>query len=593
MSKPFQLTRRGRVEWFVGLAALLAVSVGTVFGLTDDTLVEGEGSPLAQQYAAEAKEGPDARAGEAVFDRRFGQPGKMSTLVLYDNTGETSDDAEMYAVATANLATHFGEAEIQPVADYAANTMESFDAVIYIGTDFAASPPRGFLDDVREGGIPVMWVDQNIDDLAGWEAGSSAAFVDQYGWDPHKSLTVESGLVRTVVYKDREVSRTAEGVAELAAPVIEVDEAVEVLATSQCRNDDGATQCSPEQRVPSSEAPWAIRSGNLTYVAEIPLDYIDVNDVYLIYSDLFYDLLAPETPEVKQAAVRLEDVGPEADPQDLRAVADYLHGAGVPFQVAVMPIHVARTPDGDDWYGLSLLDRPEVVDALKYMQERGGTLIQHGTTHQFGAADNPYSGRTGEDYEFYRYGCSTTAQEPYEFGKCKNDSYIRQIGPVAEDSVEQHVARIEQGRQVMKDAGLGEPVIFETPHYAASVNAYAAISEVYDARYEQSDYFAGILSQKPSEPGKAYSQHFPYTVHDIYGAKVYPENLGNITETEQNNHAVRDPKFLVSRAEANLVVRESTASFFFHPYLDLEYLKKTVQGLKDLGFEFVQVSELK
>ena len=52
MSKPFQLTRRGRVEWFVGLAALLAVSVGTVFGLTDDTLVEGEGSPLAQQYAA-------------------------------------------------------------------------------------------------------------------------------------------------------------------------------------------------------------------------------------------------------------------------------------------------------------------------------------------------------------------------------------------------------------------------------------------------------------------------------------------------------------------------------------------------------------
>ena len=220
-------------------------------------------------------------------------------------------------------------------------------------------------------------------------------------------------------------------------------------------------------------------------------------------------------------------------------------------------------------------------------------MIQHGTTHQFGAADNPYSGRTGEDYEFYRYGCSTTAQEPYEFGKCKNDSYIRQIGPVAEDSVEQHVARIEQGRQVMKDAGLGEPVIFETPHYAASVNAYAAISEVYDARYEQSDYFAGILSQKPSEPGKAYSQHFPYTVHDIYGAKVYPENLGNITETEQNNHAVRDPKFLVSRAEANLVVRESTASFFFHPYLDLEYLKKTVQGLKDLGFEFVQVSELK
>ncbi|MGX5357838.1 DUF2334 domain-containing protein [Kocuria sp. KH4] len=593
MSKPFQLTTRGRVEWFIGLAALLAVSVGTVFGLTDDTLVEGEGSPLAQQYAAEPDEDPSAHTADTVFDRRFGQSGKMSTLILYDDTGDSSADAEMYAVATANLATHFGEAEIQPVADYAANAMESFDAVVYIGTDFAASPPRGFLDDVREGGIPVTWVDQNIDDLAGWEPSSSAAFADQYGWDPHKSITVDSGLVRTVAYKGRQVSRTTEGVAELVAPVIENEGAVEVLATSQCRDGEGPTACSPDQAVPSNEMPWAVRSGNLTYIAEIPLDYIDVNDVYLIYSDLFYDVLAPRTTEVKQAAVRLEDVGPESDPQDLRAVADYLHGADVPFQVAVMPIHVARTPDGDDWYGLSLLDRPEVVDALKYMQERGGTLIQHGSTHQFGATNNPYSGRTGEDYEFYRYGCSATPQEPYDFGDCENDSYIRRTGPVAEDSVEQHVARIKHGSQIMVDAGLGKPVIFETPHYAASVNAYAAMSQVYDARYEQSDYFAGIVSHRPSEPGKAYSQHFPYSVHDIYGAKVYPENLGNITETEQNNHAVRDPEFLISRAEANLVVRESTASFFFHPYLDLEYLKETVRGIKQLGFEFVPVSELK
>lgn len=593
MSKPLQLTTRGRIEWFIGLALLLVMSVATVFGLTDDTLVEGEGSPLAQRYATEADENPGARAAEAVFDRRFGQPGKMSTLVLYDNTGDTSDYAEMYAVATANLVTHFGEAEIQPVTDYAANMMESFDAVVYVGTDFDASPPQVFLDDVREGGTPVMWVDQNIDDLAGWELSSSDAFVDQYGWDPHESITVDGGLVKTVAYKGREVSRATEGVAEMVVPVIENSGAVKVLATSQCRNDDGPTECSPEQTVPSSEVPWAIRSGNLTYVAEMPLDHIDVDDVHLIYSDLFYDLLAPNTPEVKQAAVRLEDVGPEADPHDLRTVADYLHEAGVPFQVAVMPIHIARTPDSDGWYGLSLLDRPEVVDALKYMQERGGTLIQHGTTHQFGATDNPYSGRTGEDYEFYRHGCSTTEQEPYKFSECKNDSYISQIGPVAEDSVEKHVARIEHGRQVMKDAGLGEPVIFETPHYAASVNAYAAISQVYNARYEQAVYFAGILSQQPSEPGKGYGQRFPYTVHDIYGSKVYPENLGNITETEQNKHAVRDPEFLVSRAEANLVVRESTASFFFHPYLDLKYLKETVQGIQDLGFEFVPVSELK
>ena len=124
---------------------------------------------------------------------------------------------------------------------------------------------------------------------------------------------------------------------------------------------------------------------------------------------------------------------------------------------------------------------------------------------------------------------------------------------VAGDTVDQHTARIDKGRQVMVDAGPGEP----------------------------------------GEAGRVHNQHFPYTVHDIHGSTVYPENLGNITESEQNNHATRDPQFLISRARAHLAVRESTASFFFHPYLDINYLKDTVEGIQELGYEFVPVTELK
>ena len=125
------------------------------------------------------------------------------------------------------------------------------------------------------------------------------------------------------------------------------------------------------------------------------------------------------------------------------------------------------------------------------------------------------------------------------------------------------------------------------------MNSYVAMAREYDARYEQGDYYASSLTGKASEAAKSYSQQFPYTVHDIYGGTVYPENLGNITEGEQNNHAARTPEFLVSRANANLTVRESTASFFFHPYLDLKYLKQTGQGIKELGYEFTPVTELK
>ncbi|WP_016996536.1 DUF2334 domain-containing protein [Kocuria atrinae] len=591
MSKTFELTRGQRAAWVAGLLVLLLVSAGVVFGLTNDSLREGQGSPLAREYTTVAEGEPDSP--EADFAAFFGEEGKAATLVLYDETDEPATNGELYAVATGNLVTHFGTADIKAAADYADNAMTEYDAVVYIGTDSSTAPPQTFLDDVISLDVPVMWVGKNLNAIAAEEGDRTASFQAEFGWDPTETQTVSSDLIHTVGYNDKDVARYTESVETLEAPVIGSEDAADVLATGQCRRDDAPVSCVSDEADGAQEVPWAVRSKNLTFVSEIPLDYIDENDTYLIYSDLFYDLLAPETAPVKQAAVRLEDVGPESDPADLRAVADYLHEAGAPFQVAVMPIHIARTPDRDDWYGLSLLDRPEVVDALKYMQDRGGMLIQHGTTHQFGTLDNPYSGRTGEDYEFYRFGCSATAQQPYEFGDCENTSYIRQIGRVPEDDVDQHKTRIEQGRQVMIDSGLGEPEIFETPHYAASPNAYAAMTEVYGTRYEQSDYFAGILSGEPSEAGRTYSQHFPYSVHDIYGSKVYPENLGNITESEQNNHAVRDPEFLVSRAEAHLAVRESTASFFFHPYLDINYLKDTVEGIQALGFEFVPVTELK
>jgi hypothetical protein len=41
-----------------------------------------------------------------------------------------------------------------------------------------------------------------------------------------------------------------------------------------------------------------------------------------------------------------------------------------------------------------LVDKPEIVDALKYMVHNGGTIVMHGTTHQC-------KGVTAADYEFW------------------------------------------------------------------------------------------------------------------------------------------------------------------------------------------------
>ncbi|KSU78711.1 DUF2334 domain-containing protein [Pseudarthrobacter enclensis] len=580
--------------WVIALVSLPLVAAGVVSGLIDASPVEGENSPLAQRYTTVTASGNNVAEGKtATFSSRFGRPGGARTLVLYDGSGTAPEDAELHGIAAGNLATHFGEAEVAVLGDYTADEMEDFDAVIYLGKDSAATPPEAFRVDVLEGTVPVLWVGQNIDDLVGSKPDSIAGFVSRYGWNPTAPLMVSNDQVKSVSYKNRSVRRSTLNADTVYSPRIVDPGKVRTLATLVCGEPESPRACDIDGEPSMPRLAWAVTSGHLTYLAEVPLQDIDQNDLYLIFSDLYYDLLAPGTEPVRQAALRLEDVGPETDPGDLRRVADYLRDAGVPFQVAVMPVYVARTPDGDGWYGLSLLDAPKVVEALKYMQARGGTLIQHGTTHQYGTLDNPYSGKTGEDYEFFRYGCTATERPPYEFGECKADSYITKIGPVAEDSVEQHVVRIEHGRQVMIEAGLGEPTIFETPHYTASVNAHAAIAAVYKARYEQSDYYAGMLSGKKITPTSYYSQYFPYTVHDIYGTTVYPENLGNITQTEQNNHAIRDPNYIIDRAEANLVVRESTASFFFHPYMNLDLLKQTVAGIKDLGYTFVPVGDLR
>lgn len=593
MSASYRLSRPARIAWVAVLVAIPLATLGALFGMTDDTLVDHQGSDLATRYTSAGPAG-QTESEPVAFPTRYGREDGTSTLVLYDDQSADPDSAEMYAIATANLATHFGQVEITTTDDYQAEAMTDYDAAIFVGADHESDLPQTLLDDVRAGEVPVLWLGQNAEALVEGTSATGTDFVTQYGWDPQDPIRVDSDDVRALDYADQVVQRVAGSTSQVYTPRIVDADLVDVVAMGRCGDsEETPSECAVDTDTEMTELPWIIRSQNLTYVTELPLHHIDRNHLYLVFADLYYDLLAPDTEPVRQAAVRLEDVGPEADPDDLREVANYLHAEDIPFQVAVIPVHIDRTPDGQNWYGLSLLDAPEVVEALEYMQQRGGTLIQHGTTHQYGGFDNPYSGRSGEDYEFYQYGCSATDEPPYQWQGCEQDSWVRKIGPVPQDSVSDHTQRLEHGRQIMVQAGLGEPAIFETPHYTASVNAYTAMAHLYEARYEQVEYYAGMISSGRTDPDRSYAQIFPYSVHDIYGGTVYPENLQNVTEVEQNNHAVRTPQTIIDRAEANLVVTESTASFYFHPFLDIDYLQEVVDGVHDLGYTFVAVDELR
>ena len=333
-------------------------------------------------------------------------------------------------------------------------------------------------------------------------------------------------------------------------------------------------------RANGSRFPWALRSRNLTYVGEIPFQYTSETDRVLVFADLLFDALAPRTRERHRALVRLEDINPLSDPGQLRAAADYLHSKRIPFGFGVSPYY--RDPQGrkDGPNEIRLREAPDVVAALKYLLRKGGVLVGHGYTHQWDGGSNPYNGVTGDDVEFYRV---TETQ----------DGEVDQLGPLpSDDSAAWSENRIAAANREFVAAGLRPPRIFEFPHYAASERGYRAAARRFAVRWERSLYFAGLLRDGPVSYRHFEGQVLSLRRRDVYGSKVLPENLGSITPTTWHTYKARQPRDLVRAARANLVVRDGVAAFYFHPFLDLAYLKRTVEGIEAAGYRFVDPASL-
>jgi uncharacterized protein YdaL len=228
----------------------------------------------------------------------------------------------------------------------------------------------------------------------------------------------------------------------------------------------------------------------------------------------------------------------------------------------------------------NLADRPDVVDALKFMLSKGGTLLMHGYTHQFENLNNPYDGVSADDFEFYATHVDAS-------------NSVIQDGPVPGDSQAWATNRIALSEAAFVAAGLPVPEIFEFPHYAGSVPDYMAVQERFGIRYDRGLYFPGYLSHQPINYSQYDGQFFPYVVKDVYGSWVMPENLGNIELEPFNNQPARLPADLIATARTNLVVRDGFASFFYHPYLGKDMLIEVVDGLKQLGYTFVTLGSLK
>jgi uncharacterized protein YdaL len=522
-------------------------------GAVGKALTTDAAKPATASGAGVRKTTAGAAATEAVAAT------SASTLVLYDTTGNWGWLGEMYATMTANLTSQFGSWTAKPVSAYAAGDVNRYTATIYVGSTYDEPLPTSFLDDVVATSRPVIWMYDNI-----WQlTARHPTFQDTYGW---MWSQFDTSAVNTVAYKGRELSRdptNQAGVMNYAS----VGSGVQVLANA--KRTDGST------------FPWALRSRNLTYIGEIPFVYFSEGDRMMAFSDLLFDALDPARAERHRALVRLEDISADSDPAELRAAADYLASKGVPFSFGVSPRYLDPLGfyNGGRSQTIRLDQSRPVVDAIKYLQSKGGVMLEHGWTHQYSNIANPYDGVTGDDFEFYRVVENA-------------DHTLTWVGPVTQDSPTWNRSRIDGAAADFRRAGLTTPTIFEFPHYSGSATAYREVAKVFGTRYERSLYFRGVLTGGAVDHSRMVGQFFPYVVRDVYGTKVLPENVGNVEPEDWFQYPKRLPAQIIADAQRNLVVRDGFASFYFHPFFDISYLKQTVEGIQAAGYTFVSPTGL-
>ena len=254
-------------------------------------------------------------------------------------------------------------------------------------------------------------------------------------------------------------------------------------------------------------------------------------------------------------------------------LADLLRSKSVPFALATIPVWT--DPLGYFSSGTPVTHRladganPIAVnfrDALRDAATNGGQIIVHGYTYQYNQTNNPGSGVSGYDYEFWRRNNSPAISEP-----------------VPEDSVTWVSHRLAMAKHEFDRSGLPW-VAWETPHHLESELDYRVMAANFPLLVQRVFYFA--TDYEPATNSSHYAQQFfPYvTNRDFHGSKLIPENLGYY------NPPARPPADIIRVARKNLVVRDGWANANFHGFLPLTNLQAIVSGIKALGCTYVPVA---
>ncbi len=549
---------------------------------------------------------------------RFKQP---CVNIYFDKSKEkTYRLGKTYSIYLQNLMGHFPEFQqiISPVEQYRAGDIEKCVATFYIGSYFDNLIPDAFIQDYKKTKKNFAWIGYNI-----WKVEKE--FLEQtFGYQYSHLTTLDTTKLdeknrptffRYVDYKGERFEKFG----AFVGPQQEFRAGFEMVAFEKAQN---AANVANVLAVASHNGhqetlPYILQSGNQFYIADVPFSFIHESDRYLVFADVLFDILnAKPRHKKRNAIIRIEDVHPLSPLPELYKIAQVFAQEKVPLHISIVPVFF------DPLYKFDRPPKQEFVPMtheagfmsfLESLKKQEAEYIWHGTTHQYGRVANPHTGYSTDDFEFW--------------------DAVRNA-PLVEDSVGYVLNRLDFGFEYLKAAGI-EPSVWLTPHYQASALDSVIFGRAFPWGIGRAIYFEHTVEGLPAKTnwdtlhyasansaaernsyfkdlkvkttGVWSGQLYPYEIYgDYYGQRLLPEILGN-PQPFENAHVVqpRTMKEIVADAKRNLVLRDTWASLFFHPYLltdlyndgigafpgDSAPLVGLIRELKGLGYEFISAQQ--
>lgn len=482
-------------------------------------------------------------------------------LVLHDNEGQFGWLGDIYSLHLQNLLSHFNmRVTRKPFSSYTAGDLAKYKATFYVGAVWNQTPlPSEFRNDLDTTTNSFVWMGVNLWRYA-WNLSNFAPrpeFEQRYGL---RLLEHSFDRHPRVDYKGQQLVKDQ---FDPALSRLEITDPSKVTVYGECFDSTGKSW------------PYITRSGKFWVVPDMPMISTQFRNRSLVFADALHDMLGVNRTPRHRAVLRIEDVSPDVPVSYLQALRAVLQELKIPFTISLVPQYRDWSGYYNDGKPLFMNIQPNTpfANEIKELVAIGGQVIQHGTTHQIDGIYNPYNGVTADDYEFYRV-------------KADAAGNLTLVGAVSGQTATNIRTRILSGQNEIKNAGLN-PVGWLTPHYLATPTAYRQFAQVYPFALDRGIFFAKDSAGKT----QAVELNSPFVYRDTYGLKRIPETIGYIDPWGW--YELQPPSLpadLIERARALKVVRDSWAGCYFHWYINPNYLRELVNGIKALGFTFVPVN---